>query len=54
MARAKLTVLLAIEAGTDPLELPDRAIPHWVFLATSRVPRSTGSHGPPSHLRAPG
>ena len=28
MARAKLTVLLAIEAGTDPLELPDRALSH--------------------------
>jgi len=32
MARAKLTVLLAIEAGTDPLELPDRALSHVGFF----------------------
>ena len=32
MARAKLTVLLALEAGTDPLDLPDRAISHVGFF----------------------
>ncbi len=28
MARAKLTVLLALDAGTDPLDLPNRAVSH--------------------------
>jgi hypothetical protein len=32
MARAKLTVLLALEAGTDPLDLPDRALSHVGFF----------------------
>jgi hypothetical protein len=32
MARAKLTVLLALEAGTDPLDLPDRAVSHVGFF----------------------
>ena len=32
MARAKLTLLLALEAETDPLELPDRALSHIGFL----------------------
>lgn len=32
MARAKLAVLLALEAGTDPLDLPDRAISHVGFF----------------------
>jgi hypothetical protein len=32
MARAKLTVLLALEAGTDPLYLPDRALSHIGFF----------------------
>ena len=32
MARAKLTVLLALDAGTDPLDLPDRAVSHVGFF----------------------
>jgi hypothetical protein len=32
MARAKLTVLLALEAGIDPLVLPDRALSHIGFF----------------------
>jgi hypothetical protein len=32
MARAKLTVLLALEAGTGPLDLPDRALSHVGFF----------------------
>jgi hypothetical protein len=32
MARAKLTVLLALDAGTDPLDLPDRALSHVGFF----------------------
>ncbi len=32
MARAKLVVLLALEAGTDPLDLPDRALSHVGFF----------------------
>ena len=32
MARAKLTVLVALEAGTDPLDLPDRALSHVGFF----------------------
>jgi hypothetical protein len=32
MARAKLMVLLALEAGADPLDLPDRAVSHVGFF----------------------
>ncbi len=32
MARAKLTVLLAVDAGTDPPDLPDRAVSHVGFF----------------------
>jgi hypothetical protein len=32
MARAKLAVLLALEAGLDPLDLPDRALSHVGFF----------------------
>jgi hypothetical protein len=32
MARAKLAVLVALEAGTDPLDLPNRASTHIAFF----------------------
>ena len=55
MARAKLTVLLALEAGTDPARpARPRAIPRRLLLATGGVPGSKGPHGPPTRLRALG
>ena len=42
MARAKLTVLLALEAGTDPLDLPDRALSHVGFFGNGWGPGQRG------------